>query len=194
MKKTKQPSSAFIYGLMLIGAGLIALGAVLFLVLNSSRASADQNSNSAIPDSTIPVGVDYAAPELKLTDLEGKPVALTDYSGKVVLVNMWATWCPPCKAEMPTLEAFYEKYKSKGFEIIGLNDGDTLDLVAPFVKEYGLTFPVWLDEQYQSEKAFNTMNLPSSFVIDRTGTVRLMWIGAISKTMLEKYVPDIIQE
>lgn len=158
MKKTKQPSSAFIYGLMLIGAGLIALGAVLFLALNSSRASADQNSNLAIPDSTIPVEVDYAAPELKLTDLEGKPVALTDYSGKVALVNMWATWCPPCKAEMPALKAFYEKYKSKGFVIVGVNDGDTLDLVAPFVKEYGLTFPVWLDEQYQSEKAFNTMN------------------------------------
>jgi peroxiredoxin len=187
-KLTKQRSPAFIYSMMMIGAGLIALGVVFYLVLNSSQASAEDEY------STIPVGVDYPAPQLELTDLQGDKVTLTDYSGKVVLVNMWATWCPPCKAEMPTLQTFYEKYKDNGFVIVGLNDGDTLDLVLSFVKEYGLTFPVWMDEKYQSEKAFNSMNLPSSYVIDRAGTVRLMWIGAISQRMLEKYVPDIIQE
>ena len=67
-------------------------------------------------------------------------------------------------------------------------------VVEPFVNEYGLSFPRWLDEDYQAQRVFNTMNLPSSYVIDRNGTVRLMWIGGISKRNLEKYVPDVILE
>jgi peroxiredoxin len=175
--------------MLLIGTGLIVLGIVLFFVLQAS-ASAPRDDEF----STIPAEVNYSAPELELTDLNGNPVALTDYLGSVVLVNMWATWCPPCKAEMPDLQAFYEKYKDDGFVIIGINDGEPADLVEPFVSEYGLTFPVWLDEQYLSEQAFNTINLPSSYVIDRTGTVRLMWIGAISPRILEQHVPKVIKE
>ena len=175
--------------MIMMGIGFIALGVTLYWVLGSS------GTNSAPEEySTMPIKVNIPAPALELKDIQGNKTSLKDYLGKVTLVNMWATWCPPCKAEMPTLETFYEAYKKDGFVIVGINDGDTLDLVAPFVKNFGLTFPVWLDEQYQSEKAFNTMNLPSSYVIDRKGTVRLMWIGAISKIMLEKYVPPIIKE
>ena len=69
-----------------------------------------------------------------------------------------------------------------------------MSTVMPFVEEFGLTFPVWLDLDYLAEREFKTSNLPSSYVIDRTGTVRLMWIGGISKANLEKYVSDIILE
>lgn len=93
---------------------------------------------------------------------------------------------------MPTLQAFYEKYNSSGFVLLAIDQEESLEIVTPFVKEYGLTFPVWLDENYQSQRVFNTMNLPSSYVIDRAGTVRLMWIGGISKRNIEKYVPDLI--
>lgn len=171
----------------LIGIGLIALGVTLYLVLDSSEADAQEYS-------TTPVEVNYPAPELELTDLEGRAVSLRDYRGAVVLVNLWATWCPPCKAEMPTLQSFYEKYRAEGFVIVAINDGEPLELVEPFVREYGLTFPVWLDEEYKSEKILKTINLPSSYVIDRAGTVRLMWIGAISARVLEKFVADIIKE
>jgi cytochrome c biogenesis protein CcmG/thiol:disulfide interchange protein DsbE len=189
IKNDSRRSPAFFYAMVLIGGGFILLGIVLFFVLGPSAASQQSNGFS-----TIPAKVSYPAPELKLTDLSGNPVSLTDYFGKVVLLNMWATWCPPCKAEMPTLQAFYEKYQDQGFVIVAVNDGETLDLVQPFVREYGLTFPIWLDEHWLSEKAFNTQNLPSSYVIDRAGTVRLMWIGAISPRVLEKYVPDVIKE
>lgn len=175
--------------MVMIGTGFMVLGIMLFFMLRSSAASSQTDEFS-----TIPAKVEYPAPQLRLKDLSGNSVSLTDYSGKVVLVNMWATWCPPCKAEMPTLEAFYEKYKNDGFVIVGINDGETRDLVEPFVSEHNLTFPIWLDEHYASEKAFNTANLPSSYVIDRQGTVRLMWIGAISARVLEKYVPDVIKE
>src|SRR6266540_2381591 len=184
---TRQYSSRFIYAMIMIGVGFIFLGIVLFISLTSSQASPQEYT-------AIPVEVNYPAPDLRLNDLRGKPVSVKDYLGKVTLVNMWATWCPPCKAEMPTLEAFYKKYKDDGFMIVGINDGEAPHVVASFVQDFGLTFPIWLDQQYLSEKAFKTINLPSSFVIDRNGTIRLMWIGAISKEALENYVSPIVKE
>lgn len=183
----RQYSNGFVYAMIMIGAGLILFGFTLFMFLRPTQSGAQEYS-------AIPQTVNYPAPELVVTDLNGTLVSLRDYSGKVMLVNLWATWCPPCKAEMPTLEAFYQKYKHDNFVIIGINDGETYDLVEKFVEDYGLTVPVWLDEQYLSEKAFKTINLPSSYVIDRDGTVRLMWIGAISRNVLEKFVSPIIKE
>ena len=95
---------------------------------------------------------------------------------------------------MPTLQSFFEKYKAKGFVLIAINQEETAAVVEPFVKEFGLTFPVWLDIDYLAQRKFKTMNLPSSYVIDRKGRVRLMWIGGISKKNLEKNVPDLLEE
>jgi thiol-disulfide isomerase/thioredoxin len=176
-----------VYAMLLIGVGLIVIGFVLFVLLKDSPAS-------SVELSAVPVAVDYAAPKLNLEDLSGKPVSLDDYSGKVVLVNLWATWCPPCREEMPTLQTFYEKYKSDGFVLVAINQEETREVVQPFVDQYGLTFPVWLDLDYLAERKFNTENLPSSFVINREGRVRLMWLGGISKQNLEKYVTILIKE
>ncbi|GAB4539513.1 MAG: TlpA disulfide reductase family protein [Anaerolineales bacterium] len=178
-------------GITMIGAGLLALG-LMFFLMTDSRSPAE--SPAAQEFSAIPVEVNYPAPDLTLQDLAGNPVSLRALRGQAVLVNLWATWCPPCKAEMPTLQAFYEKYKDKGFTLVAINQEEPRETVAPFVKTYGLTFPVWLDLEYLAERKFNTMNLPSSYVIDRSGAVRLMWVGAISKTNLEKYAPRIIEE
>ena len=187
MTITSQPSPGRFYAILLIGAGVVSIGVMFFMILNSSAASTQDFS-------AVPVNVDFAAPELTLEDLSGKSVSLKDHLGSVVLVNLWATWCPPCREEMPTLQSFYEKHKADGFVLIAINQEETSDVVMPFVKEFGLTFPVWLDIDYQAQRAFNTMNLPSSYVIDRNGRVRLMWIGGISKKNLEKYVPDLIEE
>jgi len=143
----------------------------------------------------VPVTVNYPSPELKLADLEGVSRSLIDYRGQVVLVNLWATWCEPCKEEMPALQAFYDSYKSNGFTIIAINDGDPTENVVQFVKDFELSFPLWLDPTYiATEQAFKTLGLPSSYVIDRNGTVRLQWVGGIEKRTLEKYVTPIITE
>ena len=152
-----------------------------------------------LPDQTelsaVPVSVNFPAPELTLTDTRNVTRSLSDYRGQVVLVNLWATWCPPCKEEMPALQAFYDKYTDAGFTIIAINDGDPAPDVLQFVEDYALTFPVWLDPTYiATEQAFKTLNLPSSFVIDRTGTIRLMWVGGISRKMLEQHVVPLILE
>ncbi|OGO40172.1 MAG: hypothetical protein A2Z03_06560 [Chloroflexi bacterium RBG_16_56_8] len=174
------------FSMIFIGTGLIALGAVLFMAV-APKADAQEYS-------TVPVEIEFPAPSLVLRDLQGNSASLEERRGSVVLVNLWATWCPPCKAEMPALQAFYEKYRDDGFVIIGINDGEPLELVASFAGEYGLTFPIWLDEAYRTERAFGTISLPSSYVIDRQGIVRLMWIGAISNKNLEKYVTPMIKE
>ena len=178
-----------VIALMMVGFGFLALGISFFM---TQRDSASYDSTTEF--STVPAKVDFPAPELTLTTLAGNEASLSDYRGSVVLVNLWATWCPPCTEEMPTLKAFYEKYHSQGFELIAIDQGETLEAVVPFVKEFALPFPVWLDTGSQAGIVFKTMNLPSSYVIDRDGQVRLMWIGGISKRNLEKYVPDIIKQ
>lgn len=189
MTITPQPSRTRLYALILMGLGFIAFGVVLFFLLRNNPPIASVDDLSAVP-----AEVDFAAPELTLIDLAGNTVSLKDHLGSVVLVNLWATWCPPCKQEMPALEAFYKKYKNDGFVLIGIDQEETRDVVQPFVDEFGLTFPIWLDIDWLAEREFSTSNLPSSYVIDRNGRVRLMWIGAISKSNLEKYVPKIITE
>jgi thiol-disulfide isomerase/thioredoxin len=189
MNQKKYRSSTFV-AMTMIGMGLVMLGLLSFVYLGSNNSQMAAEGDF----STIPVEVNYAAPDLPLSDINGSAVSLDGYQGKVVLVNLWATWCPPCKAEMPTLQGFYEEYKDTGFVVIAIDNGETVDLVKPFVGEYGLTFPVWLDQGYLTEKTFGTISLPSSWVIDRAGKVRLSWVGGISSRVLEKYVPSIILE
>jgi cytochrome c biogenesis protein CcmG, thiol:disulfide interchange protein DsbE len=176
--------------LVFIGAGLLLLG-VMALVLLPKPGESAQSSEIR---SAIPVEVNYPAPELSLNDLEGKPFSLEDYRGTVVLVNNWATWCPPCKAEMPTLQAYFEDYGDRGFTIIAIESGDSIPEVKKFVQDYGLTFPVWADTTMKAIAAFRNTGLPSSYVIDRDGTVRLAWAGAVSRDMLEKYVTPLLEE
>jgi len=172
---------------ILLSLGLILIVASGYFII---RDASLQNAPS-----TVPVQTNFPAPELTLTDLDGITHSLVDYQGQVVLVNLWATWCPPCKEEMPTLDAYYNKYRNKGFVIIAINDGDPTPDVLQFTKDYELTFPVWLDPTYMAtEDVFKTLNLPSSYVIDKNGIVRLQWVGAISNKMLEKFVTPIIKE
>jgi peroxiredoxin len=171
--------------LLILGIALIAVAAYFLL----------QNISAQTDALTVPVKVNYPAPELTLMDSEGISRSLADYRGQVVLVNLWATWCPPCKEEMPALQTFYNRYRDRGFVVIAINDGDPTGDVLQFVKDYQLTFPVWLDPTYiATEQAFKTLNLPSSFVIDRTGTIQLQWVGGVSLKTLEKHVSPLIVE
>jgi peroxiredoxin len=174
--------------MLVVGIGLVLIAVAVFLALPSAQAEIRQTGSSAIP-----LGTNYPAPDVQLTDLEGKPVALSNYKGQVILYNAWATWCPPCKEEMPTLEAYYQAHKNDGFVVIAIEDGEPVSEVAAFVEDYKLSFPVWPDLKYVATTAFKTNNLPTSFVIDRSGTVRLTWTGAITRDKLEKYVTPLFR-
>ncbi len=195
-RKTHPTPFSRLIALVVIGMGLIAVGiaAMAFVTMNRPAPESDFSSGSGPDASVVPAQVNYPAPELTLTDLNGQSYSLADFRGQVALVNLWATWCPPCRQEMPTLQSFYEEYAERGFIIIAIDDGDPAPDVAAFVEDYGLTFLVWLDPQYASERAFSAMNLPSSFVIDRDGIVRLQWVGAIDRATLEEYVTPLVLE
>lgn len=171
----------------MIGLGLIVIGVASYFLIPKTESEPETFS-------VVPVEVSYPAPQLALTDLDGGSVSLGDWSDHIVLVNNWATWCPPCKAEMPELQAYYHNHQNDGFTVIAIESGEPVADVAQFVKMYQLTFPVWPDENTLALEAFQNWDLPNSYVIDRSGTVRLAWVGPISEQMLEKYVTPLLRE
>ena len=186
--------------LFFVGVGVALIGVMVVLILlfgkedSAGSQSASSSSVSSSSRSAIPVEVNYAAPELSLQNVNGDTESLTDYRDKVVLVNNWATWCPPCKAEIPTLEAYYKAHNGEGFVIIGIEAGESQKEVLQFVQGANITYPIWFDLRSAAMNAFRNGSLPSSYVIDREGTVRLAWVGEINREMLEKYVTPILME
>lgn len=175
------PWMPVVLGMLLIGFAVLSL--------------ASQNSGGPAADlsSVVPVKVSFAAPELSLQNINGQTESLADYRDHIVLVNNWATWCPPCKAEMPTLAAYYNEHSEAGFMIIAIEAGDPADGVSKFAQSYRFDFPVWLDPNGASLKAFGNGTLPNSYVIDRSGTVRYAWTGEISRAMLEESLTEFRQ-
>ncbi len=106
--------------------------------------------------------------DFTLTDLSGKPWHLRDLKGQVLLVNFWATWCPPCRKEMPDLQALYDKYKGQGFLVLSISDEESATVV-PFIAERKITYPVLLDPGRKVNDAFMVEGIPKSFVYDREG-------------------------
>jgi thiol-disulfide isomerase/thioredoxin len=181
--------------LAMIGSGLLLIGAVSAVwVINSLKDNALETSAGNNYRSVIPATVNFPAPELSLNDLNGDTIHLNDYPGSVVLVNNWATWCPPCAAEMPTLQTYYQNHANDGFILLAIEAGDPLPDVVQFVADYQLTFPVLLDPMNLSLRAFGNDALPSSYVIDQEGLVRLAWTGPISLENLETFVTPLLED
>jgi len=128
------------------------------------------------------------APDLVLQSLDGPQVSLSQYKGSVVLINFWATWCPPCKEEIPTLEAAYRAHKDRGFVILGVDVGEPGSVVRNFVKEMGISYVVLLDEQERMLVRYGGVGLPMSVLVDRDGIIRERHIGVISEAELQKYL------
>src|SRR5690242_18359802 len=132
-------------------------------------------------DDLFPVGVGTRAPDFTATDLaSGATRTLADYRGKVVLLNVWATWCEPCKVEMPSMEELYRAYGPRGVHIVAVSIDDAVpdDSIRAYAKNLGLTFEILHDPTHEIERAYQTTGYPESFVIDRGGTIRKKWISA----------------
>ncbi len=166
---------------------VLGLAGAIMVIASAQTESRGQAS------APVPVALRFPAPRLELTDLHGQAVSLADYQGQFVLVNNWATWCPPCRAELPVLEAFYQEHRDQGFALIAIEAGDPPELVREFADHYRLTFPVWLDPENQALRGFANNALPSSYLIDPDGQVVLGWSGAVTRAALERYVTPLLE-
>jgi peroxiredoxin len=184
-RQQQNPVIPIALGFFLIGSAIVWMA----LPRGSGSAAGEEGQPSFAP-----LAVSFPAPDLALETLTGETRSLEDYRGNVVLINNWATWCPPCKAEMPVLEAYYEDKAAKGFMIVAIEAGDAKETVADFARNYGLEFQVWLDPQGAALRAFGNGNLPNSYVLDRQGTVRYAWTGEVDRAMLEEYVTPLLAE
>jgi peroxiredoxin len=132
-----------------------------------------------LADVQLPPGVDieksevgFKAPAFTVRNLKGQRVQLADHKGKVIILNLWATWCGPCRVEMPGMENLYRRYQSQGLEILAVSlDKGSSDKVQTFADEYRLSFPVLLDSDGQVESRYHTLTIPTTFVIDKKGMV-----------------------
>ena len=123
--------------------------------------------------------------DFTLTDLHGNPWHLRELKGKVVLVNFWATWCPPCRKEMPDLQALYDKYKEQGFVVLSISDEEPAK-VQPFITERKITYPVLLDPGRKVNEEFQVEGIPKSFVYDRQGKLVAQSIDMRTRTQFEE--------
>jgi peroxiredoxin len=128
----------------------------------------DDSALESLKMSSIREGIQ--APDFTFPGLDGENISLSDYTGKVVLVNIWATWCPPCVEEMPSMQKLYNEFNGKNFEILAVSiDADGVDAVAPFMKTHKLSFPALMDPKGTIKSMYRVTGVPESFIIDKQG-------------------------
>jgi peroxiredoxin len=153
---------------------LVFLSITILLVVLSLK----QNSSFFKSAKQASIEVGFPAPDFTYPGLNGEKVSLSDYKGKVVLVNIWATWCPPCVEEMPSMEKLYQKLNGENFEILAVSiDSLGAKAVGPFMEKHQLTFPALIDSKGTIQKIYRTTGVPESFIIDMDGILVKKVIG-----------------
>lgn len=136
-----------------------------------------------------------AAVDFTVTDREGNTVKLSEFFGKPIIINFWATWCGPCKSELPVFDEAYKKYgEDVTFLMVNLTDGyrDTVEAVKAFIEDTGYTFPVYFDTEYSGAYAYRVSSIPLTVLIDAKGYVYQSHVGAMNKSILEGYITGIL--
>jgi cytochrome c biogenesis protein CcmG, thiol:disulfide interchange protein DsbE len=168
----------------------ILVTALAWIFLSADRA--DTSTAGEIPAPRE----GFLAPDFSLQTLEGETVTLSELRGQAVLVNLWATWCPPCRAEMPAIQKLYEEYKDQSFMVLAVNMTyqDNPQAVLPFTQENKLTFPILLEETGEMARKYELRSLPSTFFVNRNGTVQEVVIGGpMSEALLRTRIESILE-
>lgn len=171
-----------------------AAGATILAVALGSMGWFPASGGAAVGD---------PAPEIRLVNLDGGPVALSNLRGKGVVLNFWATWCPPCRREMPLLGSAWNEYQSRNVAIIGIDVGEPPDAVRRFVDSMGVTYPIWtdapsgagnFDDTNELLSRFGGVGLPTTVFIDADGIIRNIYVGELSRGMLTEWLPRLAPE
>lgn len=167
---------------------LVLIAGASWIVLSA------QNGEASTTGSAPQTG--FLAPDFTLNTAKGETYTLSELKGQAVLVNVWATWCPPCEAEMPAIEKMYNEYKDQGFLVLAVNStfqDNPLD-IAPFTESYNLTFPILLDETSDVSRAYQVRSLPSSYFINRQGIISEVVIGGpMSEALLRTRIEEALK-
>lgn len=163
----------------------VVLPIILTLVLLLTGCSADSK--------TLVARVGEPAPDFQLQNLNEQSVSISELRGKPVLLNFWATWCPPCRAEMPYLQQIYEEWTEKGLVLLTINIGESPSKVEDFMQSYNLSLPVLLDTKKVVAQMYNITGIPTSFFIDKNGIIQEKKVGAFwTKEEIEEYLSKIV--
>lgn len=173
----KRNLSLLIFAVLILGGGWIWFSRVTDVTASTERP--------AIP---LP---GHPAPDFALQTLDGQTLQLSDLEGQAVVLNFWASWCPPCRAEMPELEQAYQDNQSGGLVVLGVNQGEQQPVAADFVQQFGLTFPVVLDQDLFASRIYKVNSLPTTFFIDRNGIIRERVTGQMNTALLAEKLRSI---
>jgi len=172
---------------------------VMTFILAVAWIIATRIPGSVVPASTAPPSPrrGFAAPDFTLDTLEGSPLTLSDLRGRPVMLNLWASWCLPCRVEMPAIERVFQRHREDGLLVVGLNvtAQDSEAAARLFAQEFGLSFPIVLDRDGTASARYELMGLPSTYFIDRGGIIREVIIGGpMSEAVMLSHVQDLLQE
>lgn len=182
--------------------GLVILGIIVFAgysYYNQNKAinqPSSENSSSGTDTSSSKAAKGKLAPEISLNDLNGQTVKLSDYRGKIVILNFWASWCPPGKSEMPELNKAYQEF-AKGADAVlltvNLTDGsrETADKARKYIADNQYSMPVLLDTQGRAANAYNITSIPTTYIIDRQGIIIDYLVGPTTLNALNDYVNQL---
>ena len=161
----------------MVKRGWILVVAASLLLFGLSLIIVQVKGGKAAPEVRPEVG--YMAPDFDLPGLDGQTVRLSDFRGKkAIFLNFWATWCPPCRLEMPTMEKAYQEYKTRGLEILAVSiDAGPKNAVKSFMQEFKLTFPALLDSDMEVMQLYRLFSIPATILIDKQGIIRHRELG-----------------
>ncbi|MBM7869138.1 thiol-disulfide isomerase/thioredoxin [Clostridium pascui] len=160
-------------------------------IINTETNSSDKKQNDNFKNETALKVSKTKAMDFKLKDLTGKEVSLSDYKGKKVFLNFWATWCSPCKAEMPEMEKLYQETKNSDLVILAVNLDEEKDTVQKFINSNKYNFPVLLDTGNIVAGKYEVVSIPTSFFIDEEGNIVDKHIGAMTIEDMKNYINNI---
>jgi peroxiredoxin len=154
-------------------AVLLVLGAALLsLIQQKASAQISPETERVFREAKIRIPKQQIVPaDFSLPLLNGRNTTLSAYKGKVVVLNFWATWCPPCRDEMPSMETFYRRFKNQGLEILAVDGGEDAATVQQFIRNNGYTFPILLDKDNKVNSLYGIRAIPTTFILDREGKI-----------------------
>lgn len=178
--------------LVLIGLlGLIGWAIYDNFLSKPSSSDTRQVEETTVVNAEIGLEMGNKAPDFELESLSGEAVKLSDFEGKKLILNFWATWCPPCKAEMPHMQEFYVEQKEKNVEVLAVNlttAEKSINDIETFVHDYELTFPVILDQDGEIGNMYQAISIPTTYIIDSDGIIQNKVIGPMDKEMMYELV------